>query len=82
MCGNTLATECVLGMFDDINSFTAPHIFSAPFLVSPSQGDSGANPGDGTPELPLAIGLPLAAGGLFAGGLAIRRRRSGRSVTA
>ena len=81
-CGNTLTTECVVGIFDDINSFTAPHIFSAPFLISPSQGDSGASPGDGTPEIPLAIGLPLAAAGLFAGGLAIRRRRSRRSVAA
>ncbi len=81
-CGNTVATECVVGMFDSYDDFTAPHIFSAPFLISPSAGDSGANPGDGTPEIPLAIGLPLAAAGLFAGGLAIRRRRSRRSVAA
>jgi hypothetical protein len=82
VCGNTLATECVVGMFDSFDDFTAPHIFSQPFLISPSTGDGAANPGDGTPELPLAIGLPLAAGGLFAGGVAIRRRRSRRSVAA
>ena len=82
VCGNTAATECVVGMFDSYDDFTAPHIFSAPFLISPSAGDSGASPGDGTPELPLAIGLPLAAAGLFAGGLAIRRRRSRRSAAA
>ena len=82
VCGNTAATECVVGMFDNYDDFTQPHIFSQPFLISASQKDSGANPGDGTPELPLAIGLPLAAAGLFAGGLAIRRRRSRRSVAA
>jgi hypothetical protein len=82
VCGNTVATECVVGMFDDYDDFLQPHIFSQPFLISPSAGDNAANPGDGTPELPLAIGLPLAAGGLFAGGIAIRRRRTRRSVAA
>jgi len=82
VCGNTAATECVVGMFDSYDDFTQPHIFSQPFLISASAGDSGSSPGDGTPELPLAIGLPLAAAGLFAGGLAIRRRRSRRSMAA
>ena len=36
--------------------------------------DAGANPGDGTPEVPLAIGLPLAALGVF-GGWSLRNRR-------
>jgi hypothetical protein len=82
VCGNTTATECVVGMFADFTNFTAPHLFSQPFLVVPSAGDQAANPGDGTPEVPLAIGLPLAAAGLMAGGIAIRRRRASRSTAA
>jgi hypothetical protein len=79
-CGDTAATECVVGMFYDYDSFTDPTLFSQPFLIAPSPSDDGANPGDGTPEVPLAIGLPLAAAGLFAGGLTIRRRRAARSA--
>jgi hypothetical protein len=81
-CGATAATECVVGMFDNFTDFTQPHIFSQPFLVNASPLDNGANPGDGTPEVPLAIGLPLAAAGLMAGGITIRRRRAARSAAA
>ena len=78
VCGNTAATECVLGIFDNFNDFTAPHVFSQPFKIQVTGPETGTinNPGDGTPEVPLAIGLPLAAAGLMAGGLVLRRRRS------
>jgi len=76
-CGNTAATECVLIMTDDTTSLTAPHVFSQPFKIQVNDpAETGVNPGDGTPEVPLAVALPLAAAGLMAGGLVIRRRRA------
>jgi hypothetical protein len=75
-CGNTLATECVLYIGNNITDFTAAHVWSEPFLVSAVAGDNPTNPGDGTPEVPLAIGLPIAAVGIFGGVMYRRRRRS------
>ncbi len=74
-CGNTLATECMLYIGTNQNDFTQPHLWSQPFLVNTDPTDSGTiNPGDGTPEVPMAILLPLAAVGLLGGTIAIRRR--------
>ena len=75
VCGNTAATECVLYIGDSYTDFTQPHFWSQAFKTVATAGDTGANPGDGTPEVPLAIGLPLAAAGLLAGGIVLRRRR-------
>ena len=47
-CGDTLATECVVGMFDNYTDFTQPHIFSQPIGIAPSPSDDAANPGDGS----------------------------------
>ena len=47
-CGDTAATECVVGMFTDYNSFTDPTLFSQTFGVAPSPSDDGADPGDGS----------------------------------
>jgi hypothetical protein len=74
---------CVIGIFvvnpGTANPFPLPHLFSAPFQMDQQadfgQGvEAGLNPGDGTPEVPLAIGLPLAGIALF-GGLTLRNRR-------
>jgi hypothetical protein len=73
---------CVVGIFSQnpgsagAAAFTSPHLFSAAFQmkVDPTGTDSGSNPGDGTPEVPLAIGLPLAAVGVF-GAITLRNRR-------
>jgi hypothetical protein len=79
VCGDTLATECVLYIGQNITDFTQPHVWSAPFYVVPVAGDDPTNPGDGTPEVPLAIGLPLAAVGIM-GGVLFRRRRRAQSA--
>ncbi len=79
---------CVIGIFAaNPNSghagFSYPHLWSAPFQVGVGDGlDQGNSPGDGTPEVPLAIGLPLAALGLFGGGVLVRNRRRQRQQAA
>jgi hypothetical protein len=77
--------QCVIGIFsgDPQNGgFAFPHLFSAPFQVDKGDGqDDGASPGDGTPEVPLAIALPLVAL-LGVGGWAIRSRRKQRQQVA
>jgi hypothetical protein len=80
VCGNTLATECIIYMGTNYNDFTQPHLWSQPFLVSANSTDSGANPGDGTPEVPMAVLLPLAAMGLLGATVLIRRRRKATHV--
>jgi len=73
-CG-TAPNYCVLYLGPAQNDFSKPHIFSAPFLVTNNGDDGGESPGDGLPEAPLAIGLPLL--GIAVGGsvLYLRRRR-------
>lgn len=80
VCGDTLATECTLYVGPNVTDFTQPHYFTQPFLVADNSGGFVANPGDGTPEAPLAIGLPLA-GGVIVGGVLFRRRRIARSAS-
>jgi len=73
--------SCVIGIFAEnpgTTGFSYPHLFSAPFQITVGDGqDLGDSPGDGTPEVPLAIGLPLAALGVV-GGFTIRNRRRNR----
>jgi hypothetical protein len=78
-CGSA-AVPCVLWIGYNYNNFASQQVWSQPFQVVDDGNTDGANPGDGTPEVPLAVGLPLAAAGLFAGGLAIRRRRSAKAA--
>ena len=75
-CGSTSATECILYIGQNYNDFTAPHLWSQPFFVKANGNDLGLNPGDGTPEVPLAIILPVAAMGLLGAAVVIRRRRA------
>lgn len=72
------ATDPYSGGFGTAN----PHLWSAPFQVQ-QQGahNSGTNPGDGTPEVPLAIGLPLAGLAAFGAWTIRSRRRSSRAAT-
>jgi hypothetical protein len=75
-CGSTLATECILYVGYNYNDFTQPHVWSQLFYVNANGDDGGENPGDGTPEVPLAVMLPVAALGLLGGTAVIRRRRA------
>jgi hypothetical protein len=75
-----LSNQCVLYIGLNTQDFTANHIFTQAFVVAPNAGDTGVNPGDGTPEFPLAIGLPIAAAGILAGTAVYRRRRSARAA--
>ena len=80
VCGNTVANECVLLVTNDYTNPTAPHVFTQPFLIVPSANDLAPSPGDGTPEAPLAIGLPLGAAGIVGGAVLYRRRSKTRAA--
>lgn len=81
---NVAPNQCVLGIFaaspaPSGNGFSYPHLFSALFQVTVGDGqDNGDNPGDGTPETPYAVALPILALGLLGSGVWVRRRRSAR----
>jgi hypothetical protein len=70
------STNCILYIGENFNNFTALHVWSQPFQIVPDAGDAAPNPGDGTPEVPLAVLLPLSAMGLLAGIVLVRRRRA------
>jgi len=74
VCG-TAPNFCVIGLFSNQSDFSKPHIFSAPFQITANADDGGENPGDGTPEVPYAVGLPLAAVAIGGGTLFLRRRK-------
>jgi hypothetical protein len=71
-----VSNPCVLYIGENQNDFTQPHVWSQTYIVKPTSGDSGANPGDGTPEAPLAIGLPILAILVIGGTFFVRKRRS------
>jgi hypothetical protein len=75
------SNPCVLYIgADQTHPFSSAHVWSQNWLVQPFANDTGyTNPGDGTPEAPLAIGLPLLAVGLVGGTLFVRRRRASKA---
>lgn len=77
VCG-LYPNECVLYLGVDQLNFSLPKLFSAPFQIQPNGTDSGANPGDGTPEAPWAIALPLIGLGVGGSVLYLRRRHRAR----
>jgi len=70
-----LGNQCVLYIGTNYGDFTQPHVWSQAFVINPTAGNTGANPGDGTPEVPLALGLPLLASGVVGGSVLYSRRR-------
>ena len=68
---------CVLYIgTDQTHPYSSAHVWSQTWLVNANGTDVATNPGDGTPEVPLAIGLPLLGLGLAGGMVMVRRRRS------
>jgi len=70
-----LTHACVLFVGQDFG-YAGHHVLSAPFYVNPTPGDTGANPGNGLPEAPYVLALPVLAVGVLGGSTLIRRRRS------
>ncbi len=73
-----LNNQCVLYVGTDPNDFSEPHVWSSSFYVNPTPGDVGTNPGNGLPEAPFILALPLLAFGAVAMSLWTRRRRRRR----
>jgi hypothetical protein len=72
-----LTHPCVLFIGPDRTDFDRPHVWSLPFSVTATDGDTGADPGNGQlPEVPYAIAFPVLALGILAGGAWLRRRRA------
>jgi hypothetical protein len=72
-----LTHACILSVNEDRTDFDQPVVWSLPFFVSPTAGDTGANPGNGLPEVPTVVLLPIIAAAIFGGTLVVRRRRTG-----
>ena len=76
-----LTHACILSVSRDRTDFDQPHVWSLPFFVNPTPGDTGANPGNGLPEVPSVLALPLLAAGIFGGTMLVRRRRASHRVS-
>jgi hypothetical protein len=74
-----LTHACVLSISEDRDDFHQPHVWSLPFYVAPTAGDTGAEPGNGLPEVPSVLALPVIAGAIFGGALLVRRRAGRRA---
>jgi hypothetical protein len=55
--------QCVLGIFSNQEDFSKPHLFSAPFLVTPTSTSGGAT---STSTSPSSVAAGSAAGGASA----------------
>jgi hypothetical protein len=71
-----LTHPCVLFIGRDRTDFDQPHVWSFPFSVSPTAGDTGGDPGNGLPEVPAVLALPVLALAIFGGFVWLRRRRA------
>jgi hypothetical protein len=72
-----LTHACVLSVNQDRTDFDQPVVWSLPFFVNPTADDTGANPGNGLPEVPTVLALPAMAAVVFGGTLLVRRGRAG-----
>jgi ABC-type phosphate transport system substrate-binding protein len=69
-----LTDACMLYVGENPTDFSLPHVWSQAFYVHPSVGDDGADPGNGLPEVPYVLALPLLVGAMIGGTLLVRRR--------
>jgi hypothetical protein len=76
VCNEAKGVQCILYIGENVLSPSAPYVWSAPFQIVSDAGDTAPSPGDGTPEVPYAVLLPLAAMALISGSVVIRRRRA------
>ena len=74
-----LGDQCVLYVVRP-DDFSQPHVWSSAFFVKPTTGDSGTNPGNGLPEVPFIVALPLLATVVIGGVTLLRRRRGVRAA--
>jgi hypothetical protein len=72
VCNLTHACVLYIGQYD----FNNCHVFSSVFFVHPTPGDTGADPGNGLPEAPYVLALPLVAAAILGGVVLTRRRRA------
>ena len=72
-CDGSGANECDLFVGQDLNNFNQPH------TLVPIEF---ASPGQGVPEVPYAVLLPLSALLVISAGYVLHRRRSNRSMPA
>jgi len=76
-----LTHPCVLFIGQDRTDFDQPHVWSLPFSVTVTAGDTGADPGNGQlPEISYAIAFPVLAVGVLVGVAWLRRRRAARTT--
>jgi ABC-type phosphate transport system substrate-binding protein len=73
-----LTNQCMLYVGQNPNDFTRPHLWSQAFFVNPTPDDTGADPGNGLPEVPTVVLLPVLALVVIGGFILVRRRRSTR----
>ena len=71
-----LTHPCILFVGQDRRDFDRPHVWSLPFYVNPTAGDTGADPGNGLPETPYVLAFPVLAVGIIGGTMLVRRRRA------
>jgi hypothetical protein len=71
-----LSHPCVLLVSEGQNCSTGPHVWSLPFSVMPLPNGAGGDPGNGLPEVPYALALPLLGFAVVGTVLVIHRRRA------
>jgi hypothetical protein len=77
-----LSHPCVLLVSEGPSCSTGPHVWSLPFSVTPLPNGSGGDPGNGLPEVPYTLVLPILGFAVVGSVLVIRRRRSAHSGSA
>ncbi len=74
-----LSHPCVLLVSEGQSWSTGPHLWSLPFSVMPDPGGTGGDPGNGLPEVPDTVVLPILGFAVLAAMFVIRSRRSARA---
>jgi len=73
-----LTHPCVLLVGQRRDTLEHPHVWSVAFVIHPTVGDTGGDPGNGLPEVPSVLALPAVAAAVFGVTWSVRRRKSVR----